>query len=447
MLFKNSDVIINNGETPELRKCRKDILEIFSTAIQAVDPYKSVKKQFNGNKLKINSEEIVLSNFKNIYLIGFGKASVGMAQAVCDSIDVIEGKIITNDPSAKLDHKHIEILFGDHPIPNKRNIQATEKIIELIKKCKENDLIISLISGGGSALLCKPRIELDDVQSTTDLLLKSGADIKEINTIRKHISYVKGGQLAKLSKCRIVTFIISDVIADSIDSIASGPTSPDSTTFLDARNILLKYNIYNKVPPSVNNIINDGLNGKISENPKIGDPVFAKIENVIVANNKSACIAAEKKSKLLGYDPIILSDTLDGESRDVGLYLIDQSFIKKINEKKNLLISGGETTVTITGNGRGGRNQEMVLSIVKAISNKKVIFSSFATDGIDGNSDAAGAIADRDSYKRALDKKNDPMDFLMVNNSYEFFDKIGDLLITGTTGTNVMDLQVIINME
>jgi len=447
MLFKNNDQIINNGQTTELKKIRRDILDIFSAGIDAVDPYKSVLSKLRKGIVNLNSTKLNISDFENVYLIGFGKASVGMAEAICDSIYIKNGVIITNTSIKKLLNKNVKTIFASHPIPQQINIDATDQIIEVIKNCTKNDLLVVLISGGGSALLCKPRVKLQSLKKTTDLLLKCGANIKEINTVRKHISYVKGGQLVTFSQCRVVSFIISDVIGDPIEFIASGPTSPDSTTYKDARDILQKYNILNKVPSSVMNVIQRGINGTIPETPKNTHPVFKKVNNIIVANNELACFAAEKKARKLGYKTKIISNAISGEARDIGLFLIKKVEYYYKNEKKIMLISGGETTVTIKGFGKGGRNQEMVLASVRALASKNIVFSSFATDGIDGISDAAGAIADCYTLKKAEKKGLNPTTFLKNNNSYEFFKKLGDALISGSTGTNVMDIQILIKIK
>ena len=445
MLFKNREQIINNGQTPELKKIREDILDVINSALDAVDSYNAVKSKFEGKKIVIKQETIDISYFKNIYLIGFGKASVGMAQAVCDSTDVTKGAIITNDSDNKVQCRSVLTLMGNHPIPSKKDIDNTKTILDIVKKCKENDLLIVLISGGGSSLLCKPRVSLNDFQKTTDLLLKSGADIKEINTIRKHISLVKGGQLATLARCTIISFIISDIIGDPIEFIASGATHPDSTTYLNAKNILKKYELLSKIPFSVKKIIEDGIQKIISETPKKNDPVFKKVFNYIVSNNEIACIAAKQKGEELGYKTMLLTTSLDGEAKNIGKYLVNKA-TNYITDEKMLFISGGETTVTIKGSGKGGRNQEMVLGSIKELADKDVVFSSFATDGVDGMCDAAGAIADAYTLKRANKKNLDHHKFLEENNSYEFFNNLDDLIITGPIGTNVMDIQILIKI-
>ena len=444
MLFKNRDIIVNNGQTDELKNIRRDILEILENTINSVDPYLSVSSFLDENANYFENKKINPSDFENLYLIGFGKASIGMAQAICDRFKIKKGAVITNDPNNKVKCVSVETYVGGHPIPNQSSIDATNKILEILNNCDKNDLVFTLISGGGSALLCKPRVPLSDLQYTTDVFLKSGANIKEINTIRKHLSYIKGGQLIKSIKGKTVCFIISDIIGDPLEFIASGPTYPDSTTFKEAYDILEKYNIWKELPSSTINIIESGVKGDIPETPKPGEKYFESVKNIIVANNKKACKSAEITSKNLGYYPSIISTSLSGEAKDTGRFILKKIVKNKDEKQKNIFISGGETTVTIQGKGKGGRNQEMILSCVDDLSKKKIVFASFATDGIDGKSDAAGAIADGYTLKKAQDNNLDPNIYLKNNNSYEFFKKINDLLITGPTGTNVMDIQLII---
>ncbi len=444
MLFKNYNQIIENGNTPILKQIRRDILDVFSSAIASVDPYFSVKKVIQDNKIFTGPKVLNISDFDNVYLVGFGKASVGMSQAICDSIKIKKGVIITNNKKSKVQDDNVLTYVGTHPIPNQKNIDATEKIISLIKKTKKNDLLIVLISGGGSSLLCKPRIPLKDIQLTTDLLLKYSLKINEINTIRIHLSFVKGGQLASYANCKVISLIVSDVIGDPIGFIASGPTYPDSTSFMDCKKIFEKYSIYNKLPSSVRKTISDGIKKKIFDNPKKESSIFNKVNNFIVANNSIACNVAKEKAENLGYKTVILTTKLEGEARDVGKNLVNKAKNYYLKSEKIMFISSGETTVAVKGNGIGGRNQEMILNTINELKNTDIVFASIGTDGIDGNSNAAGAIADSFSFKKALDKNLKFGKFLEDNNSYEFFRKINDLLFTGFTGTNVMDLQIIV---
>ena len=444
MVFKNREQLISNGHTPPLQHKREDILEILTAALEAVNPYNAVHHVLQKKTLVFDSESIDLSSFEHIYLVGFGKASVGMAQAVCDHIAVTKGIVITNDSEAVLKSSTVEVVVGGHPLPNKGSINGAEKILSVIDSVGKQDLVLVLISGGGSALLCNPRVSLGDLQQTTDLLLRSGADINEINTIRKHLSYVKGGQLAAASKGVVVSLVISDIVGDPLEFIASGPTCADSTTFSDAKNLLERYKLWEKIPTDVQTVLSAGIAGQIDETPKKNDPRLTQVFNYIVANNDYACKAALEKAENIGYKTKLLTTSLTGEARDIGRYLVEKAKKYSAEQSNIVCIAGGETTVTIHGDGKGGRNQEMVLSAVHSIADSSLVFASFATDGVDGSSDAAGALADGYTLLRAKQIGLDPTHFLINNNSNEFFRTLNDVLITGPSGTNVMDIQIII---
>ena len=444
MLFKNEKELIENGRTQLLQDKRKDALTILAASVESINPYSVISSRLTEKSIQLDHEQLNLDLFQNIFLVGFGKASVGMAQAVCDTLTVKKGVVITNDPTGKVTHPAFQSIHGGHPIPNENSIQGTQEIEDVIAGCSSEDLLIIVISGGGSALLCHPKVPLEDMQQTTRLLLKSGATITEINTVRKHVSYVKGGNLVKNVACRVVAFIISDVVDDPLEFIASGPTCGDDTTYQDAISILKKYQIWNVTPQSVIHVLTDGANGLIPETPSRDDDIFMKVDNIIVANNTLACETAFQKAKELGYKPILLSTSIVGEARDVGKELVYKSN-QLVREKGiNLCIAGGETTVTIHGDGKGGRNQEMVLSVVELLADTKQVFVSFATDGIDGMSPGAGAIADGETFQRAKSYHLHPQTYLQNNDSYSFFKKLNDVLLTGPTGTNVMDLQIIL---
>ena len=443
-MFKSRGILIENGETKAFKEARAHSLDILETVVSSVDPYKLVKRYIQ----KTNFFRDSVENYNNIYLLGFGKASVAMAKAAFDLLKdkIREGIVITNDPTRErcVDSNNVKTYLGTHPLPSEKNIQNTEKALEMLRKCDKNDFLLVLISGGGSSLLCKPRVNLEDLRKTTDLLLKSGADIKEINTVRKHLSFVKGGQLAKQTRATIVSLILSDIVGDPIEFIASGPTAPDSTTYNDAKQVLEKYSIWNKAPESVRNVINRGIKGFIPDTPKEDDPVFERVYNVIIGNNELACKKAAERAKELGYEARILNTRLTGEAGNVGEDLAYYATIIPCEDKRLALISGGETTVKVRGRGRGGRNQELVLAAVRKIERENIVFTSIATDGIDGNSDAAGAIADGNTMIRAREKDMEPEEYLKNNDSYNFFKRLNDLLICGPTGTNVMDVQLIL---
>ena len=441
MLFKNYNELIKNGKNCEIKKKRKDLLDILTYAIKEVNPYFVIKKYIKDGKIFLDNENIDTKEFDNIYLIGFGKASINMGRAVLDSLKIKKAVLITNDKKTKINDNKTFTYIGSHPLPNLMSIKGTNHILEIIKESKKQDLIIVLISGGGSALLSKPRIKIEDLKEITELLLKTNMNISEINTIRKHLSYVKGGQLLYNVNCKVVSLIISDIVNDPIEFIASGPTFPDSTTFNDAKNILLKHHIWHKTPNIVKNIIDKGISGEIPETPKKENLIFKNVKNYIIANNESFVHAAQYYAKKIGYKSKILSTSLTGEAKYVGKKLINQY---KDSKEKKIFIASGETTVNVVGMGKGGRNQEMVLGSIKYIKDKNIVFASFATDGIDGNSDAAGAIADKHTLNRAVAKKLNPSIFLENNDSYEFFRLLNDLLITGPTGTNLIDIQIIL---
>jgi glycerate-2-kinase len=443
MLFKNYQQLVGNGQTPLLQRRRRDVLEMLTAAVDAVDPYRVVAHHFQGTQLRVGSETFDLSTFDHVYLVGFGKASIGMARAVCNEVDVTKGVVVTNDPSATLDAEQVEVMVGGHPLPTEDSIRGAEKILRLLKECTGDDCLIVLISGGGSALFCVPRVPLEDLRRTTELLFRSGVRIEELNTIRKHLSTVGGGQLIRLIKGIVIALIISDVVNDPVSSIASGPTSPDPTTFTDAQEIFKRYSLWGMIPGSVRTVIEEGCAGRVPETPKADDPMFQSVFNYIVANNERACQAAVRKAEELGYAAMVLTTALTGEARELGPYLI-QKARQSIAPGNTVFIAGGEPTVTIRGQGNGGRNQELVLSCVEAIAGTEMVVASCATDGLDGSSLAAGALADGDSLGRATEEKAVVTDLLAENNSYEFFRRLKDALMTGPTGTNVMDIQIVL---
>jgi hydroxypyruvate reductase/glycerate 2-kinase len=389
-------------------------------------------------------------------MAGFGKAACAMASAVESAFidEVIEGIVITKyghfaRQGSFAKHGHVKIVEAGHPIPDENGLRATEEIIRLLTDADEKTLVVCLISGGASALLVSPYegITLADKQKITELLLKSGADIDELNTVRKHISRVKGGRLAEIAwPARIVSLILSDVIGDRIDVIASGPTAPDKTTSNDAIRVLEKYGLMEKTPESVLQVLRKGSEGLIPETPKEGNTIFEKVENIIIGSNEIALAAARKRAEEIGLRAEILSAGLTGEARDTGRWLARRAKDAKAECSRDsiCLISGGETTVTVTGNGKGGRNMEVALTFAMEIDGiEGITFLSAGTDGTDGPTDAAGAIVDGYTIRKAKAAGLDPDEFLNNNDSYSFFKKIGELCVTGPTGTNVMDIQVV----
>lgn len=428
------------------------ITKIFYAALRAVNPYESVK--YYTNKIRTTYQN---SRCNRFIVIGFGKASCPMAKAVDDHLsDLFEtGIVITKYRHCRKDKpKKIKVYEAGHPVPDENGLRATEEIIELLKDSDENTLIVCLISGGGSALLVSPYkgITLVEKQEITQLLLKAGADIHELNTVRKKISRVKGGRIAELAyPGRMISLILSDVIGDRLDVIASGPTSHDKSTYSDAIEVLKRYKLTEKTPRSIFEMLNNGAESLIPETPKKDSPVFERVENIILGSNKKALEAAMEKAESLGLDAEIISTEIAGEAKEVGKWLAKKAIeVQSLNcsnrlNRSKCLISGGETTVTVKGTGIGGRNMELSLSFAIEIAGiDGITFLSAGTDGTDGPTDAAGAIVNRLTIAEAKAISLDPEEYLRNNDSYNFFKKIDSLFITGPTGTNVMDIQVVV---
>jgi glycerate-2-kinase len=407
------------------------------------------------NELRIGTLSFKLSEFKRVLVIGGGKATAGMALEIERILDgwITGGSV--NIPAYTKPWpkgKRINLNAASHPIPSEDGVRGVKNMFRLVGQPSASDLVIYLISGGGSALMPLPStgILLSEKQKTTNLLLKSGAKIDEINAVRKHLSDFKGGRLAeKLYPATVLSLIISDVVGDRLDSIASGPTVPDDTTYVDAYTTLQEHGLWRTVPSSVRKRIQRGKEGNLPETPKRSSRIFKRVHNVLVGTNKESCQAAAEALKKRGYPPLILSTRLQGEAREVGKILADICIGIRENQlpvaPPAAIVAGGETTVTVHGKGRGGRNQELVLSAALSIRGKPAILvSSIGTDGVDGPTDAAGAVADGSTIERGLIRGLDADTYLGENNSYEFFKKLKDLIITGPTGTNVNDILIAI---
>jgi len=346
--------------------------------------------------------------------------------------------------------KRIGVLEGGHPVPDEGSAAAASAVLKIAQDSREGDLVVVLVSGGGSALLAMPAdgITLEEKREVTDLLLRSGCDIEEFNSVRKHVSGIKGGQLA--GACRpahILTLVISDVVGDPPGAIASGPTQPDPTTFRDAERVLDKYCLWERVPNSVAGRIREGMAGKIEETPSSGE-AFSRARTILIGNNLTALTAMEKAAGEKGYNALLLTGQLEGESKEVGRVLAGiAGEVLRSNypiASPAVIILGGETTVTVRGDGVGGRNQELVLGAALSLQGKAAVVASLGTDGIDGATDAAGAIADGFTLERCGEKGPDAVECLMRNDSNTFFNALHDLLITGPTNTNVGDVMVIV---
>ncbi|MHA1265701.1 MAG: glycerate kinase type-2 family protein [Candidatus Helarchaeota archaeon] len=458
MIIKNFHQLISQIEPDYRQNRRKILLELLEQGIKSVLPQNLIYKtvHLDKNILKINEMTFNLAQIQHIYVVGAGKASGGMAEA----LEVILGSAITagfvNIPKGIGSQCHTNIIRlneANHPIPSLEGLKGAQEIMKLLGKAQKDDLIFVLISGGGSALLPlpPPSIKLHELQALNELLLKSGATIQEINTVRKHCSQIKGGQMSKLGyPAKVVSLIISDVIGNNPDSIASGPTVPDPTTFHDAIAILKKYRIWERISHSIQQYLLKGVRNEIPETPKPLDPVFRNSYIFIIGDIETACSAIRRSAIKRNYNCCIHSSRIVGEAREIGKHFsaIAKEFLKNENyydKHPLILVAGGEPTVTIKGTGTGGRCQELALSlltnIMKSHDFHNVVFTAVGTDGIDGFTDAAGVIIDQYIITEIKKHKLNPLTFLNNNDSYNFFKKIGSALIfMGPTGTNVNDL-------
>jgi glycerate 2-kinase len=436
-------------------KLRKDALVIFQAGVRAVDPVNAVKQhlKLQDDILSVEDRRYDLTKCDRVYVVGAGKASAAMARSVEEIMgDRISAGAVNVKYGYNVPLKIIRVNEAGHPVPDEAGLKATKQIIQLLQQTGDKDLIICLISGGGSALLPFPAqgLTLEDKQEVTKHLLEAGATIHEVNAVRKHISKLKGGQLARLVyPSTLISLILSDVIGDKLESIASGPTAPDTSTFKGCLDILDRYNIRQRIPAAVLEHLERGAKGEIEETPKADDPAFKKTQNVIIGSNIMAVKAAKEKAQELKYHSLIHSSFIEGEAREAAR--VHAVLAKEILNtgspvpRPACVISGGETTVTIRGKGLGGRNQEFALAAAIGIDGlEDVVILSGGTDGTDGPTDAAGAVVDGETVRRAKALGLDAGHYLRENDSYHFFKPLGDLLVTGPTYTNVMDLQLVI---
>ena len=395
-----------------------------------------------------------LESFDRIFLIGVGKASVEMAAAVEAVLGPrLSGGVVATKHGCEGHQLRVaQLIEAEHPIPGEAGVRASLAVLELLAQLNARDLVIVALSGGASALLPAPAqpVTLQAKQRTTELLLRAGANIGELNAVRKHLSLLKGGRLAALAyPATVLALLLSDVIGDRLDVIGSGLTAPDHSTFQDALAVLEKFQLMEKVPALVRERLEAGARGEIEETPKAGDRIFENVHNVIVGSNRLALESAASKAEELGFAPFILSSTIEGEARDIAQK--HAQILRDVVTSGNpvnppaCILSGGETTVTVRGRGLGGRNQEFALAAALAIDGvADVLVLSAGTDGTDGPTDAAGAVAAGDTVERANRLGLNASAYLADNNSYPFFDALGDLIRTGATGTNVMDIHVLL---
>lgn len=424
------------------------ITRILEAAVNNVDPYRLVDQtilHLNDILCKGNRR---LPEQKFIILVAMGKASLAMTRAAVGKLGehikhgVCVCKALPEDTSAWHD---IEILQGAHPVPDERSLAAGRRVREIASGLAADDLLLVLVSGGSSALVVDPveGIFLEDIQAMNRLLLKCGATINEMNCVRKHLERLKGGGLAKLADpAPVVALLLSDVIGDDLSVIASGPTVADATTFKDALAILDKFGLKDQTPPAVFAHLTRGLQDQQLETLKPDDPINRNLRNMLIGSNRHAIEAAVSEATSLGFDSSVLSDRMTGEAEQAANWFLDQALERtQSSQRPFMAIAGGETTVTIRGNGKGGRNLQVALSVVERMSQiEDGVFVALASDGEDGPTDAAGAIVTTETKRRAQALGLDPGEYLRNNNAYTFFEKCGGLIKTGSTGTNVNDL-------
>jgi glycerate 2-kinase len=428
--------------------------QIFYAGVESVMPDRLISGVIcvKDNCLKISNLDFSLDELENIYIIGAGKASASMGAEVEKILGdrITEGHIVVKHGFAcKL--RYIGISEAGHPVPDLNGFNATLKIMDLAHKAGKNDLVICLLSGGGSSLLtdAPEGCSMHDMRKASDLLLNCGASISEINAVRKHLSVIKGGQLSRIVyPATLVSLILSDVPGNNLDVIASGPTVPDPTTFSQAQNVLSSYGLMTNLPHGILNYINEGAEGRHPETPKPGDPVFEKTFNILIGSNNVALEAAKSRALEFNFNVIILNDQLQGDVLTVAEYLTDTA-LKFQNDESEIkpvcLLFGGETTVKVKGKGVGGRNQHLALLSAILLRDKPGIsILASGTDGNDGRSDAAGAVVDSETIASALLHGIDPEKYLNDFDSFHFFKKAGGHIITGPTMTNVMDIIVVI---
>jgi glycerate 2-kinase len=438
----------------KIRELRQSARLIWEAALNAADPATCIRNflQIDDNVLSVGGKQFELRG--RLIVIGAGKPGAKMAQVVEGILGsyITDGLVVTKYGHA-LALQRIKLVEAGHPIPDSTGIRAAQETRELLRGLTKDDLVLCLISGGGSALWPAPAegITLEEKQEVTQLLLRAGATIRETNAVRKHLSVMKGGQLAQwAAPARVVSLIISDVIGDAMDFIASGPTAPDTTSFSDALAIVQKYGL--QVPEAVVERFQDGVHGRIPETPKPGDPLFKQVDNFIIANNRLLIDAAAEKARELNFTTLILGTEVEGEAKDIGRFF--GAIAKEIGRSGNpiqppaCILAAGETTVTVRGHGLGGRNQEMALAWAMTMASRPGVtpacFASIASDGTDGPTTAAGGLVDPFTCSRAIELGLIPSKYLRSNDSSNFLKATGDLIVTGPTQTNLMDLQILL---
>ncbi len=429
---------------------REAVLDIFRGALDTVLPVNLIREalRLEGDDLVVEGKRYRLDDYRRIFIFGSGKASLEMAKAAETILGerVSGGLVVGNYEDQSL--RRVRTYASSHPIPTEKSIEAAEMLSSSLASLDDGDLYLYLLSGGNSALVEKPipPVTLGEIQEMIKLLLNCGAPIEEMNMVRKHLSTVKGGRLGRFARARGIVLVVSDVIGDDLEAIGSAPLFCDSSSYQDVAAIFSRYELWENVPASIASIIKKGLLGEIEETPKQPSPL---IDHFIIGSNLKLLVKGKERAQALGFKTAIMTSRLRGEAREAAKAVL--SLGEEIANTGNpfappvCLLFGGETTVTVRGRGRGGRNQEMCLSLLKEMKgDPRFCFLSAGTDGIDGASDAAGAVVDKESYRIARELSLNFDTYLGQNNSYEFLKKTGDLIITGPTGTNVIDMSILI---
>ena len=420
---------------------RHDALAMLDSALAAVEPGAAVTAALTDRARASGMGKIGGSVPSRVCMLAVGKAAEAMARAALRLLPIESGVLVTSRPGTTLPPDRVRRVVASHPLPDEGSLEAGRESLALVDGLDPGDLLLVLLSGGASSMLEVSSVPLADIQACYRILLRSGLDIRSLNEVRKGLSGVKGGRLAERAVLRgahVVSLIVSDILGDPIGDIGSGPSAPSSSRGARARTILEDAHLWREMPASVKRVL--GSSGRpVSWRDKSG-----LVRALVVANNEAACRAAMGEAERRGYRTRIVTTSLRGESREAGPQFIGRALPRENPTAKRAAIAGGETTVTVRGSGRGGRNQEFALSVVRALEGKSAVLLSCGTDGIDGNSDAAGAMVDGTTFARAREQGLDPRDFLRRNDSYTFFEALGDLIVTGPTGTNVSDLQILL---
>ena len=436
------------------KHARTILKQLLLAGLDAADPESAIQRavRIKNDRLKVGTREYDLTGFSRIVCIGAGKASGAMAAALERQLGSrLEGGLVVVNDGHVGKTKRIRLLEARHPVPDHRSEKAARRMIRLLESLTNRDLVLMVLSGGASSLLAAPAagLTLKEKQLTTRLLLRSGATIQEINTVRKHLSRIKGGRLAGATTASVMTLILSDVPGDDPATIGSGPMAPDPSTFADAKKVLDTYGIRNRIPLAVRRHVDRGVQGRIPGTPKPGEALFSRVHHHVIGNNRAVIGRMAKQAKALGLRPLILTTTLSGEARDIGKLF--GTLARDMHVSGNpvrppaCLLAGGELTVTVKGKGSGGRAQEFALAAAPSLAGlSRVCVAGFGTDGIDGSTEAAGAIVDGRTISRAKQKGVSLEAALRENDSYGFFHRVGGHVVTGPTGTNVNDVYMIL---